>query len=128
MALTTYLGELLGLFITLVGLVMFFRPRTMRDLLVAFVDQRPLLFLLATLRVLIGLAIILGHHWWPGTVPTIVTVIGWISLLSGIAIWLMPPEAERKTVAYFQRSGPYCTTAMIAIVLGLWLAYAGFVG
>jgi hypothetical protein len=43
-------------------------------------------------------------------------------------MWLVPPETERKMVAYVQRSGPYYTTAIIAIVLGLWLAYAGFTG
>ena len=100
----------------------------MRTLLVAFVDQRPLLFLLGTLRVLIGLAIILGHRRWSGTLPTVITLIGWITLLRGITMWLAPHETERRMVAYFQRSGPYYTAAIIAIVLGLWLAYAGFVG
>lgn len=41
MALTTYLDELLGLFIALVGVVVIVRSRAMKDFLVAFVDQRP---------------------------------------------------------------------------------------
>ena len=128
MTLTIYLAELLGLYIALVGVVMIVRPRAMRDVLVAFIDQHPLLFLLATPRVLIGLAIALGHNRWSGTLPIVVTLIGWITLLRGIAMWLVPAETERKMVAYFCRSGPYYTAAMIALVLGLWLAYAGFTG
>ena len=107
---------------------MLVRPRAMRDVLVAFVDQRPLLFLLATLRVLIGLAIVLGHNRWSGTLPIVVTLIGWITLLRGIAMWLVPAETKRKMVAYFCRSGKYYTAAIIALVLGLWLAYAAFTG
>ena len=62
MTLTTYLAELLGLYIALVGVVTIVKPRAMRDVLMAFVAQHPLLFLLATLRVLIGLAIVLSHN------------------------------------------------------------------
>ena len=128
MTLTTYLAELLGLYIALVGVVTIVKPRAMRDVLMAFVAQHPLLFLLATLRVLIGLAIVLGHNRWPGVLPIVVTLIGWITLLRGIVMWLVPHETERKMATYFCRSGPYYTAAIIALVLGLWLAYAGFTG
>jgi len=128
MALTTYLAELLGLYIVLVGVVMVVKPQPIRELMTAIVAQRALLFLVGALRVLLGLAIVLAHNRWSGTLPAVVTLIGWITLVRGIAMWLVSPETERKMVAYFQRSGPYYTTAIIAIVLGLWLAYAGFTG
>jgi len=128
MALTTYLAELLGLYIVLVGVVMVVKPQPIRELMTAIVAQRALLFLVGALRVLLGLAIVLAHNRWSGTLPAVVTLIGWITLVRGIVMWLVPPETERKMVAYFQRSGPYYTTAIIAIVLGLWLAYAGFTG
>jgi len=128
MALTTYLAELLGLYIVLVGVVMVVKPQPIRELMTAIVAQRALLFLVGALRVLLGLAIVLAHNRWSGTLPAVVMLIGWITLVRGIVMWLVPPETERKMVAYVQRSGPYYTTAIIAIVLGLWLAYAGFTG
>jgi uncharacterized membrane protein YkgB len=128
MALTTYLAKLFGLYVALMGVVMIVKPRAMRELMAAFVDQRALLYLLGALRVLIGLAIVLGHNRWSGTLPTIVTLLAWITLVRGLAMLLVPPETERKMLACFQRSGPYYAAAIIAIVLGLWLAYAGFAG
>jgi hypothetical protein len=128
MALTTYLAEFFGLYLALMGVVMIAKKRTMMDLMAAFIDQRSLIFVLASLRVLIGLAIVLVHNRWSGTLPTVVTLLGWITLFRGIALLLLPHETERKVLAFFQRSGPYYAAAIIAIGLGLWLAYAGFLG
>jgi len=126
MALTTYLAELVGLYVALMGVVMLLKPKAIRDLLVAFVDQRAFLYLVGAFGVLSGLAIVLGHNRWSGTLPTVVTLLGWIALARGVAVLLLSPETERKIVACYQRSGPYYTAAIIAVVLGLWLAYAGF--
>jgi hypothetical protein len=126
MALTTYLAEFFGLYIALMGVVMIVKKRTMMELMAAFVDQRSLIYVLASLRVLIGLAVVLAHNRWSETLPTVVTLLGWITLLRGIALLLLPHETERKVIAFFQRSAAYYAGAIVAIVLGLWLAYAGF--
>ena len=86
----------------------------------------PFLYFLGSLRVLIGLAIVLAHSMWVGTLGTIVIVIGWVTLLRGIAMLLLPFETERKILAFFSRGNAWYATASVAIVLGGWLAYAGF--
>ncbi len=126
MTLTAFLAQLLGLYIALMGVIMIVKRRTMMGLMAAFVDHRPFTYVLASLRVLIGLAIVLAHNRWTGVLSAVVTLIGWITLLRGIVLMLLPYETERKALTYFQRSGPYYAAATIAIVLGLWLAYAGF--
>src|SRR5215469_2735818 len=128
MALTTYLAELLGLYIALMGVVMIVKPQAMRELMAGFADNRAFLYSLGALRVLLGLAIVLAHNRWSGTLPIVVTLLGWITLARGIAMLCLPPETERTVLAYFQQSGPYYAAAIVAIVLGLWLAYAGFSG
>ena len=128
MTLTSYIAELFGLYLALMGAVMIVKPQAMREFIAAFGDQRALLYLLGALRVLIGLAIVLGHNRWSGPLPIVITLLGWISLARGIAMLLLPAEIERKVLACFQRSGPYYAAAIVAIALGLWLAYAGFAG
>lgn len=78
------------------------------------------------LRVLIGLAIVLAHNQWQGTLAIVVTLIGWITLLRGIGLMLLPADAERKVLTFFERSSQYHVAAIIAIVFGFWLSYAGF--
>ena len=88
------------------GIVMMVRRNAIRELMTAIIEQRALIFILAMLRVLIGLAIVLAHNQWRGTLAIVVTLIGWITLLRGIALMLLPADAERKVLTIFERSGP----------------------
>ena len=89
-----------------------------------FVDSPPFLYFLGSLRVLIGLAIVLAHAMWVGTLGAVVIVIGWVTLLRGIATLLLPVETEPKILAFFSRGNAWYTTASVAIVLGGRLADA----
>ncbi len=126
MALTVYLARFFGIYITLMGIVMMVRRKAILELTTAIIEQRALIFILAMLRVLIGLAIVLAHNQWRGTLAIVVTLIGWITLLRGIALMLLPADAERKVLTIFERSSQYHAAAIIAILFGLWLSYAGF--
>ena len=54
-----YIAQLLGIYTVLIGGVMFVRRQAMLEIMTAIIDRRPLIFILANLRVLIGLAIVL---------------------------------------------------------------------
>ena len=126
MSLTAYVAQLLGLYLALSGVLMIVREQAMMVLAPKFVDSPPFLYFLGSLRVLIGLAIVLAHDLWIGTLGTIIYLVGWLMLLRGIAMLLLPAETERKILEVFSRGNAWYTTAMVAIVLGGWLAYAGF--
>jgi hypothetical protein len=126
MTLTAYVAQLLGLYLGLSGVLMIVRERAMMVLVPKFVDSPPFLYFLGSLRVLIGLAIVLAHDMWIGTLGTIIYLVGWVTLLRGIAMLLLPVEKERKILEVFSSGNVWYTTAIVAIVLGGWLAYAGF--
>jgi hypothetical protein len=126
MPLTSYLAELIGLYIALMCAVMSVRKQAMLRIMAAFVDQPPLMFILAMLRILIGLGIVIAHNRWSGAPAIAVTLIGWITLVRGIALMLVPQQAERRVLKLFEQSGPYYGAAAAGIALGLWLAFAGF--
>jgi hypothetical protein len=126
MTLTSYVAQLLGLYLTLSGVLMIVREQAMIELVPKFTDSPAFLYFLGSLRILIGLAIVLAHTMWVGTLGLVIYLLGWISLLRGIAMLLLPAEAERKILANFSRGNVSYVTALVAIVLGGWLAYAGF--
>lgn len=126
MALTRYLAELIGLYMALMGIVMIVKRQDMLEFMASVVDNRALIYLFAMLRILIGLAIVLGHNRWSGALAIVITLIGWLTLVRGIALLLVPFDTERKLLAYFRGSGPYYAVAIVALVLGTWLAYTGF--
>ena len=71
MTLTTYIAQLLGLYLALSGVLMIVKEQAMMVLVPKFVDSPPFLYFLGSLRVLIGLAIVLAHTMWVGTLGTI---------------------------------------------------------
>ena len=126
MTLTSYLAQLLGLYLIVSGILMIVREQAMIELVPKFIDSPALMYFLGSLRILIGLAIVLAHAMWVGTLGLIIYLVGWVALLRGIAMLLLPAETERKILGIFSRGNVSYATALVAIVLGGWLAYAGF--
>jgi len=60
----------------------------------ALVHNPPLLFLAGVIAITIGLAMVLGHNvWTDGAVPVIVTLVGWSTLIKGLLLLFLPPDA-----------------------------------
>src|SRR6266550_4293830 len=111
---TVFLARLIGLFALLLSLA-----ELLRD--------RPLLFILAMLGLLAGLAIVLAHNVWSGgALPVVVTLFGWILLIRGALLLFLSPEAVAGWIDFLHFEQLFHLYAGITLVLGLYLTYAGF--
>ena len=126
MTLTGYIAELLGIYILLIGALMVARKPAMQELMPRFAEHPAPIYLLGSVRVLIGLAIVLARNVWTGGPGTVVIMIGWVTLLRGVAMLILPIETERKIIGAFKHDPVWYTAAAVAVVLGAGLAYAGF--
>ncbi len=95
MTLTAYVAQFLGVYLALSGVLMIVREQAMMVLVPKFVDSPPFLYFLGSLRVLIGLAIVLAHTMWIGTLGTVIYLVGWLTLLRGIAMLLLSHHRNR---------------------------------
>jgi hypothetical protein len=124
---TIFLARLIGLFAILLSLSEFVRKQAMVETANALVRDRPLLFILAMLGLLAGLAIVLAHNVWSGgALPVVVTLFGWILLIRGALLLFLPPEAVAGLIDFFHFEQLFYFYAGITLVLGLYLTYAGF--
>ena len=77
------------------------------------------------LTVVIGLLIVHYHNTWTKTWPVLITIIGWLALLKGVAIIVVPDTAHRISTAMLADWGaagfPY-----VALCFGLLFGYFGF--
>ena len=122
--LTIYLARLMGLsFVLLVSCIL---PRG-NALIMATIADGPVMLVYASFSLAAGLAIILGHNVWSGgTLPVIVTLVGWLIFAKGLALLLVTPEtwaALLEQMRYSEHSSLYYLPALI---IGLYLTYAGF--
>jgi hypothetical protein len=72
-----------------------------------------------------GLAIILGHNVWSGgALPVVVTLVGWLIFAKGLVLMLVTPETLTPLLERMQQHYPFY--AVPALIIGLYLTYAGF--
>lgn len=124
---TIFLARLIGLFSLVVSGAMFLHEQAMVEIVTAMVRDQPLVFILGMLGLLAGLAMVLAHNVWSGgALPIVVTLFGWILLIRGTMLLLLPPDALASLMdsIHFERLSYF--SAGITLVLGLYLTYAGF--
>src|SRR5882672_12157062 len=125
--LTIYLGRLIGLFLLVMSLSMALDKTSLVEIVTALFDDRALLLILGMMALAAGLAIVLGHNVWSGgLLPVLVTLFGWLLVIRGLVLLLVPSET---LIAYFQFLRFYdlfYAYAGITFLLGLIFAYAAF--
>ena len=124
---TILLSRLLGLFFLAVSLTLFLRRPELIEVMTALIQNAPLLLILSLAALLAGLAIVLSHNIWSGgALPVVVTLFGWILLLRGLLLLMLPHETIVR-IFEMARFGNFVTVyATIPLILGLYLTYAGF--
>jgi hypothetical protein len=70
---------------------------------------------------------VLCHNIWSGgALPVVVTLFGWILLLRGLLLLMLPHETIVR-IFEIARFGDFLYVyAAIPLILGLYLSYAGF--
>lgn len=126
--LTLYLAKLLGAYSLFAAAWLMYR----REAALALVDRisnDPVFeSMVGTLRLVVGLAIVIGHNRWGGWVEALVSITGWIALLSGMATMFLPTGTLRRAVAWMRFREKLPLYAFIASALGAALLAGGVAG
>jgi hypothetical protein len=85
-----------------------------------------LIFLSGILLFVAGLSIVRVHNVWVGGWPVLVTVLGWVAILSGLARMLFPTQLAAIAATVAQKPGGIIAGAVILLVLGAFLSFKGY--
>ena len=124
---TAFLSKLIGLYSIVVSLSMVTHKQATVEMMQELIHNPPLLFVCGVMAVGAGLAMILVHNIWSGgALPVIVTLIGWLSLLKGLLLlFLWPEAASRFFLAGLHYEQFFYLYAAISFLLGIYLTYGG---
>ena len=110
---TIYLARLIGLSSVLLVAALLIRGNA---LIMATVADGPVMLVYAIFSLGAGLAMILGHNVWSGgTLPMIVTLVGWLIFAKGLVLLAVTPETLSPLLERMQQHYPVYI-----------LTYAGF--
>jgi hypothetical protein len=126
-AATKYLARLIGLFCIVAGLAMIGRRQEMVAAVDVLTHTPTLLLLVGLIALGVGLAMVLAHNVWSGgLLPVVVTLIGWLILLRGLVLLFLPAAMVATLFEALHFARLLYLYASIALVLGIYLAMAGF--
>jgi hypothetical protein len=124
---TLYLSRLLGLSLLILAVAELVQRAALADTALAIVNAPPLLLLYGLLTLVAGLAIVLGHNvWHGGLMPVVVTILGWLLLLKGAALVVIPGNQWVGIVQASHFASLYVLYGVLPAVLGIYLTAAGF--
>jgi hypothetical protein len=126
-ALTIFLAKLLGLYCIIVGLTMMGNRHTMVDAVNSIIRSPSLILLAGVIAVGVGLGLVVGHNVWSGgTLPVVVTVVGWLSLIKGFVLLALPAGKLAKLYEALHYERFYLGYVAVTLALGLYLTIAAF--
>jgi hypothetical protein len=118
----------MGLFCVALG-VSLFSKKGFADVVDGLVASRALFYVTGIFTFLCGLLVVLTHNVWSGgLLPVLVTLIGWVSLLKGLFLMCICPSSLVGWAQTFKIKELYWLYAIVLVVIGAYLTYAGFMG
>ena len=76
-----------------------------------------------------GILLVLSHNYWnEGTLALVVTIFGWIILVKSIFVFVVSPVQMGRLVKMIKMESWWYVYVVIVLIIGAYLAYAGFMG
>ncbi len=127
--LTIFLGKLLGLAYFLTCVVCMARPKATLDAANSMAVNTGLLLVSGIFTMAAGVAVVIGHNVWSGgTLPLAVTVLGWMMLVKGIALMVMPPRMLLASYTLLDFPQRFRLLMVPATIFSAWVTVMAFTG
>jgi len=125
--LTIYLGKLIGLSLLVISAAMALDKASLVEIVSALIDDRALLLIVGMAALVTGFAIVLAHNVWSGGVlAVLVTLFGWLLVIRGLVLLLVPTEAFIADFQLLRFEDLFYAYAGITFLIGLIFVYTAF--
>ncbi len=124
---TIFLGKLLGLYLIAISAGMIANRRRSLATFDEMAQSEPWMLFSGMVATAVGLALVLAHNVWAGGALAIaVTLVGWVALLKGIALLLIPPTIMTRTYRSAGIARYFHVWIGAVLLVGLWMTAMAF--
>jgi len=121
-----FLARLIGPVMTLVGISLLMNEAAFRKMAMEFLRSPALIFFSGMILMPAGLAVVLSHNVWVLNWPVIITLLGWIAVISGVLRVFAPDRALKIGKKAIASKEITTVSAAFWLVIGAVLCYFGF--
>lgn len=117
--------QLIGLTYLCAGLGLLIHPKFQKNMLDGFVTNAGLVYSIAFPTLLVGFLLVAYHNDWHAKWTVIVTIIGWIALLKGITMFVLPELYQAVAAKLENKTAILRTMAAVITIIGAALLFIG---
>jgi hypothetical protein len=121
-----FLARLIGPVMALTGISLLVNEAAFRKMSTEFLRSPALIFFSGMILMPAGLAVVLSHNVWVLDWPLIITLLGWIAVISGALRVFAPERALKIGKKAIARKEYLTAAAAVWLVIGVVLCYFGF--
>jgi len=126
MAHSKQIAGLIGPLLAAIGVAVLINRSLIPTMIGELAHNYGLVFLSGLLILLAGLAIVRVHNVWTGGWPILVTLIGWLAIVSGLVrIWL-PQAAAPIAEALARNAAGLLIAGLVVLALGAFLSFKAY--
>jgi len=126
MSTSIFLARLIGPVMTLVGVSLLVNEAAFRKMALEFLRNPALIFFSGMIMMSAGLVVVLTHNVWVLDWHVIITLLGWVTVISGAARVFAPQRATKVGKKFLIYKDFTTAAAAIWLVVGAVLCYFGF--
>ncbi|MCI5108492.1 MAG: hypothetical protein MRY49_01440 [Candidatus Pacebacteria bacterium] len=123
---TLMLTQIIGIYVLVASLSGLFYPERAKEALKEVTKSYIIPYFDGAIALIVGLLIILTHNVWNTLAETLVSLIGWLAILEGIAMLLLPQQSLIAFARRFESSKVVRIWSIIGVIIGAYLTYVGF--
>lgn len=124
---TRFCARVIGPLMLIIGAIVVLRFEDLMLMMPAILQDAALSFITGILVLVIGLVLVAAHHHWTSPVAIAVSLIGLLTVLRGVLLMLAPDMLAGFANQMLNTGAAPWIAGAIAILLGLWLTWAGWV-
>lgn len=123
MNLSNLLAQLWGITIAVVSFALLIKPKWLEKLL-AKAEKKATMSFWGIITLVIGIAMVLTHNVWTLDWRVVITIIGWLTLIKGLDLLLLPKRMRKRWSGMGNRQWRVIFVSLL--LSGLVLTYLGF--
>lgn len=119
-----FLAKVIGVYLVILSLFLLVRKDLVKSSSDELFNSSALMAITGSLNLIFGLLIVFSFNVWEVSFRLLITLIGWLGVVSGV-IRLLVPEWSRKLVRSLGDNS-IIVIGVVFLIIGLYLAYVGF--
>ena len=123
---TIIISRILGPMFIIIGIGILVNIKNYQKMIGDFISNSALVYIGGVMSLLFGLLILAFHNVWEANLAVLITIFGWLGLVKGIVLIVLPKAMIGLCEVYQEKSAPMAVHSVIVIILGALISYMGF--